>query len=85
MRNTKLFTAANEAAVSICTTMSPKLVLKVASQTEVAEMHGGGPLVNHTTRLVDPVAGGHVGATAAVDNGWVVGGEFVRSARWTGS
>jgi hypothetical protein len=46
--------------------MSPRLVLKVASQTEVAEMHVGGALVNQTTRLVDPVAGGHVVSAAAV-------------------
>src|ERR1035438_4389819 len=53
--------------------MSPRLVLKVASQTDVAEMQVGGAFVNHTTRVVDPVEGGHVGTTAAVVNGWVVG------------
>jgi hypothetical protein len=53
--------------------MSPRLVLKVASQTDVAGMHGGGAALNNTTRLVDPVAGGHVGARAVVVNGWVVG------------
>ena len=62
-----------DAAAGICTTMSPRLVLKVASQTEVVGMHGGGALVNQTMRLVDPVAGGHVVAAAAVANGWVVG------------
>ena len=68
-----MLTAAKDAAAGICTTMSPRLVLKVASQTEVAEMHDDGAAVNRTTRLVDPVAGGHVGATAAVVSGWVVG------------
>jgi hypothetical protein len=53
--------------------MSPRFVLKVASQTEVAAMQVGGAFVNNTTRLADPVAGGHVGTTAAVVNGWVVG------------
>jgi hypothetical protein len=46
--------------------MSPRLVLKVASQTDVAAMHGGGAVLNKTTRLVDPVAGGHVAAAACV-------------------
>ena len=36
-------------------------------------MQVGGAFVNHTTRVVDPVEGGHVGTTAAVVNGWVVG------------
>jgi hypothetical protein len=36
-------------------------------------MHIGGALVNHTTRIVDPVAGGQVGTTALVVKGWVVG------------
>ena len=36
-------------------------------------MQAGGALVNHTTRVVDPFAGGHVGATAVVVSGWVVG------------
>ena len=53
--------------------MSPRLVLKVASQTEFVGMHGGGAAVKYTTRLVDPVAGGQVGATATEVNGWVVG------------
>lgn len=68
-----MLTAANDEAAGICTTMSPRLVLKVASQTDVAEMQVGGAFVNHTTRVVDPVEGGHVGTTAAVVNGWVVG------------
>jgi hypothetical protein len=36
-------------------------------------MHIGGALVNHTTRVADPVAGGQVGTTTLVVNGWVVG------------
>jgi hypothetical protein len=36
-------------------------------------MHVGGAFVNHTTRVGDPLAGGHVGTTAAAVNGWLVG------------
>ena len=68
-----MLTAANDEAADIFSTMSPRLVLNVASQTEVAEMHVGGAFVNSTTRVADPVVGGHVGATAVVVNGWVVG------------
>ena len=68
-----MLTAKKDDAARICTTMSPRLVLKVASQTEVAGMQGGGALVNHTTRFVDPVAGGQVGATAAAVKGCVDG------------
>ena len=68
-----MLTASNDEAADICSTMSPKLVLKVASQTELAAMHAGGALVNNTTRLVDPVAGGQLGAMATFVNGWVVG------------
>jgi len=53
--------------------MLPRLVLKVACQTEDAAMHGGGAFVNHTTRFEDPLAGGHAGATATEVRAWVVG------------
>jgi hypothetical protein len=68
-----LFTAAYDEAADICSTMSPKLVLKVASQTDVVGMQSGGAEVKRTTRFVDPVTGGQVGATAVAVSGWVVG------------
>ncbi len=69
VRNTKLFTAANDDAAGIRTIILPTLVVNVASKTEVLAMHAGGAFVNHTTRLADPRAGGHVGTTAAVVSG----------------
>ena len=85
-----MLTAANELR-RIRTTMVPRLVLKVASQTEFVEMQAGGALVNQTTRVVDPVVGGQVGATAVAVSGWVVGvGKVVwsscsRSRSWSWS
>ena len=72
-RNTKLFTAANDAAAGIRTIELADVVVNVASKTEVLVMHAGGAFVNHTTRLADPPAGGHVGTTAAAVSGWVTG------------
>src|ERR1035437_8237155 len=66
VRKTKLFTAANDLAASICTTILPTLVVNVASQTEVAGMHLDGAALNSTTRAAEPPAGGQAGATATV-------------------
>jgi hypothetical protein len=48
--------------------MLPRLVSKVANQTDVLEMQSGGIVLNHVTRLVEPLADGHVGSTAALDS-----------------
>ena len=72
-----MLTAAKDLAASIVTTMVPAVVSNVAFHTEVAGMQLGGALVNSTTRLDDPAAGGQVGATAVVVSGWVVGGATV--------
>jgi hypothetical protein len=61
-------------AASIWTTKFPSVVSKVASQTEVVVMQSGGAFVNQTTRMLEPFAGGQVGATALVLSGNVDGG-----------
>ena len=42
--------------------MSPAVVLKVTSQTELVGMQLGGADLNRITRFGDPVVGGHVAA-----------------------